>query len=209
MLILEDRILVKASAGDGCISFQTVSRHRKSGQRLMIVREKLEALEHEESVIANDIHSFAVLRRSISDGTVRIDFSWLSGSPERLTGWEQQVTLPYEKLMNFVRNSTEKNGPKTWSALSMQKKSHPKLVFCDQKRLRECLNNLTVRRKLSQALRDNFHYPYVDQIIFSYDYEPFSFMFREVRGGKPGICGALILHNLEGNLKKAYYSIHT
>lgn len=209
MLILEDRILVKAFAGDYCIGFQTISRHRKSGQRILIVRETLEALEHEESVIANDIHSFAVLRRSVSDGTVRIDFSWLSGSQERLTGWEQQVTLPYEKLMNFVRNSAKKNGPKTWSALSMQKKSSPKLVFCDQKRLRECLDNPTVRRKLSQALRDNFHYPYVNQILFGHDFEPFSFMFHEVRDGKPGICGALILHNLEGNLKKSYYSIHT
>ena len=206
---MKDRILVKASAGDYCIGFQTISRHRKSEQRFLIIREKLEALEHEESVIANDIHSFAVLRRSVSDGTVKIDFSWLGGSPEQLTGWEQQVTVPYEELMNFVRNSAKENGPKTWKVLSLENNSCPELVFCDQKRLRKCLDNPTVRRKLSRALRDNFHSPYADQILFGHDFEPYSFLFREVRDGKQGICGALIFHNLEGNLKKAHYSVHT
>lgn len=206
---MDDSILIKVYAGDYCLGFRTVSRHRKSCQKLLIVREKVEALENQDTVIAHDLHSFAVLRRNVSAGTVTIDFSWLSGSSGHLTGWEQSVTLPYDALMEFARRSTEKDGPRMWNILSRQEKSQTKLVFYDQRRLRECLENRTVRKKFSRALRDSFRSPYVDQVIFGHDSEPFSFMFREVRNGRTGICGALILHNFQNDLKKAYYSVHT
>lgn len=37
---------------------------------------------------------------------------------------------------------------------------------------------------------------------------PYSFFFREFRGGRAGICGGLILHN-QDDIFKAYYNIHT
>lgn len=212
MLNLNDKILIKVFAREYCIGFKTISHQRKSERIFWVTREKIGTLEHmksAETIIVNDIYSFAALKRDIPAGTVEIEFSWLSGSVNHLTGWTQNVTLPYDALMDFTHRSTEKDGPKMWNILSMQEKSQPKLVFRDQRRLRECLENHMVRKKLSRALRDNFHSPCVEQIIFGYDSEPFSFMFREMRDGRAGICGALILHNFQNDLKKAYYSVHT
>lgn len=204
-----DRTLVKAYALANGIDFRTVSRTRKSPQRFYILRSVLEGLTANQTVIVSDIHCFVVLRRSSSDGTLRIEFTWLQGGPNKLDGWEETVILPYETLMNFVRASSLEDGPKEWRRLSLHMDNHPKIVFYDQEGLRKCLENKTVRGKLSRALRDNFHYPNVEQITLYHDFEPYSFLFQEVRAGQAGVVGGLILHNHDNDLKKAYYAIHT
>lgn len=206
---MTDRTLVKVSAGKNCIGFRTVTRQKKSPQQFLMIREKLEATAHEDEVTVSDIHSFAVLTRKPSAGTLDIKFTWLSGSPTQLAGWEQWVTLPHEKLLAFVRASAREDGPKEYQMLSCQAASRPKLVFLSKERLRECVKNKIIRHKLSLVLRDNFNYPYTDRILFGRDFEPFSFSFREERGGVPGICGGLIFHSCEGDLKKGYYSVYT
>lgn len=206
---MDDRTLVKVSAGENCIGFKTISRRRKSGHEFLVTRGELARLENETEVISNDIRSFAVLRRNTANGTVSIHFSWLDGGcNSTLTGWEDTVILPYDALAAFVQASTQEDGPKKWQHLSLCRTSRPKLVFHAQDRLRECLANRTVRKKLSHALRDHFNYPSVEQIIFYHDFEPYSFMFQEVRNGRSGMCGGLIFHN-RGDLKKAEYSVHT
>ena len=50
--------------------------------------------------------------------------------------------------------------------------------------------------------------PCADKIEFYDDYTPYSFIFREIRNGKPIVTGGLALHELE-DIKKAHYSIHT
>lgn len=62
-----------------------------------------------------------------------------------------------------------------------------------------------VRLTSSRQLFICFHW---DEIRFYNDFVPYSFFFREFRGGQPGICGGLILHGQE-NMAKAQYSIHT
>lgn len=206
---MNDRILVKLYAGEYCIGFRTISRRRKSSQKFLITRERLEALETTDSIITCDIHSFAVLRRDEARNMVTIEFTWLSGITNRLTGWEETVTIPYDALKDFLKSSADENGPETWNVLSVRKSSLPKIVFRNKSRLRECLENRTVRKKLAHALRDNFKYPNVDQIILGGDSQRYSFLFQEMRDGKPGICGGLIFHNYQDDLKKAYYSVHT
>ena len=93
--------------------------------------------------------------------------------------------------------------------LSLRLTARPKLVFHDRERLRECLANRMVRKKLSHALRDNFHYPYVERIEFYHDFAPYSFLFREVRNGRDGVVGRLHFHSAQGDLRKATYSVHT
>lgn len=205
-----NRTLVKATAGKSCIGLKTVSRERGSSRRFLMIREHFAKLSNEETVIVSDIHSFAALRRSEATGLLTIDFTWLSGSCNgEVSGWEESVVLPYDALMAFVRDSTREDGPKEWKHLSVCSSSRPKLVFHDQEGLRKCVANRIVRGKLARALRDNFCYPGAVQIEFYPDFEPYSFIFHEERGGCAGITGGLTLHRRENDLKKAYYSIHT
>lgn len=206
---LYNRTLVKVSASEHCISFRTVSRRRKSPRSFLVTRDELERLEHEDRIIVSDIHCFASLRRDISAGTLTIDFSWLTGDCDRLTGWEETVRLPYDALTAFVHDSAQEGGPEKWAALSLEQAARPQIVFADVEGLRKCLQNKTVRGKLSRALRDNFRYHSTEQVIFYRDFEAYSFFFRTFSKGQSTMCGGLIFHNFQNDLKKAYYSVHT
>lgn len=204
-----NRTLVKACAQEYGIDFRTVNRARKSPRQFYILRTVLEELPADEAVIVSDIHCFAALRLCGSDGTLRIDFTWLQGGCDGLTGWEESVILPYGSLVNFMHKSCQECGPEKWKHLSLCADSRPKIVFHDHEGLRKCLENKTVRGKLARALRDNFRYSGADQISFYHDFVPYSFLFQEMRGGRVGTVGGLILHNGDNDLKKAYYSVHT
>lgn len=206
---MNDRILVKAYANEHGIDFRTVSRTQKSPHRFYVLRDTLARLEREPYIVAHDIYSFAVLRRDDYRGTLTIDFTWLKGSARALSGREETVTLPYDKLMEFVTASVQEGGPQTWRALSMDV-SHrkPKFVFQSKETLHSVLENATIRHKLFRCLSSQFRWPDSDQINFYNDFAPYSFFFRETRRGKDGICGGLILHGQE-DMSKAYYSVHT
>lgn len=205
-----NRTMVIATAGENCISFRTVNWRHKTPQRFLIVRDRLENLEDGCTEIVSDIHSFAALRRNENSELLTINFTWLSGvCGGEVSGWEESVVIPYIPLLIFMRESSQEGGPKEWKRLCVCSTSRPRLVFHDQERLRECVTNKTVRRKLARALRDNFHSPGVEQINFYHDFMPYSFFFREVCDGRDGICGGLIFHNYHDDLKKANYSVHT
>ena len=206
---MTDRTMVKVSASEHCISFRTVNRRRKSPRTCVVTRDELKRLECEDRIISSDIHCFAAFRRDVHSGTVTIDFSWLTGGPDRLTGWEYTVTLPNDALTDFVHDSAQEGGPEKWAVLSLEQAVHPRVVFADVDGLRKCIQNKTVRGKLARALRDNFHYYHVEQIVLYHDFEAYSFFFRTFWNGRPTMCGGLILHNLQHDLKKAYYSVHT
>ena len=205
---MSNRTLVKVYAGENCIGFRTISRNRKSRQRYLVTRDQLARLEYEPQIITRDIYSFAVLRHDTNAGTLSIDFSWLNGSSGgRLMGWEETVTLPYDALTDFVQASAQEDGPQQWKTLSIEKMTTPEIVFVDKPRLRECLENRVVRKKLARALRDNFRCD--ERVEFYHDSIPYSFVFRSFRAGWSPLVGGLIFHNYEGNLKKAHYSVHT
>ena len=206
---MNGRTLIKATAGENCISFRTITRNRKSPQRFLILRDELAKLETQASVISHDIWSFAVLRRDATEDTLEIQFTWLTGSENHLHGWDEIVTLPYSQLMAFVADSALENGPKKWKALSIDtSKRRPKFVFNSQKTLHAILHNGVIRHKLFRFLRDNFIWPRSEQIRFFSNFVPYSFVFQEVCNGQPVMTGGLTIHGQE-NMSKAYYSIHT
>ena len=204
---MDNRTLVKVSASEHCIGFKTVSRQRKSPRTFLVTRDELARLEQTPKIITQDIYCFAALRLNTATRTLDIDFSWLQKRYDcELTGWEETVVLPYDALMAFVQASAKEDGPKKWRALSLQAAMTPKIVFVDTERLRQCLENRIVRRKLVQALQTNFRG--ADRVEFYHDFEAYSFMFESYRAGRSSIVGGLILHD-QGNLKKAHYSVHT
>ena len=204
---MDKRTLVKVSAGEHCIGFKTVSRQRKSPRTFLVTRDELARLEQTPKIITQDIYCFAALRLNTATRTLSIDFSWLQHHYDcELTGWEETVVLPYDALMAFVQASAKEDGPKKWRALSLQAAMTPKIVFVDTERLRQCLENRIVRKKLVQALQNNFQG--ADRVEFYHDFEAYSFMFESYRAGRSSITGALVLHDRD-DLKKAYYSVHT
>lgn len=206
---MNNRTLIKASVRENCIGFKTISWRKKSPRTFLITRDRLEKLEREQVVIANDIHSFAILRRNIPAGTLHIDFTWLGcDGDNNVTGHKETVTIRYDSLMTFVHDSAKEGGPSKWSTLSVIEGKRPRLIFYDVEGLRRCLENIKVRRKLLRFLRDNFKFFSADEIGFYPDFEPYSFFFCGRSNGVPGLRGGLILHGQE-NMEKAYYSTHT
>ena len=202
------RILIKVSASENCIGFKTITRRRKSEHNFLVTRDELARLEYEPQIITRDIYSFAVLRHDTNAGTLSIDFSWLNGSSSgNLIGWEERVTLPYDGLVAFVQASAREDGPKEWKTLSIEKVTTPQIVFVDKDKLRKCLENRVVRKKLARALRDNFRCD--ERVEFYHDFMAYSFMFKSFRSGWSPLIGGLIFHNHKDDLKKAYYSVHT
>jgi len=206
---LNDRILVKVSANESSISFQTVTKKRKSPHRFYILRSELERLRREGSVITYDLHSFARLRYDPDKGVLPIRFIWLSASDRgEFTGWEQTVRLPYDTLAEFAARSLVDGESKQWKALSLAERRTPKLVFCSKENLHAAVSNKIVRSKLVRCLRDHFDWLSTDEIRIFNDFLPYSFFFQAYRAGCPGICGGLILHDHQ-DLGRAYYSMHT
>ena len=204
---MENRTLVKVSAGENCIGFKTISRRRKSPRTFLVTRDELARLEEKPEVISQDIHCFAALRLNSFSRTLSINFCWLQSClNNELTGWEETVPLPYDELMAFVNASTQEGGPKNWNVLSLQQTVTPRVVFYDTEELRKCLSNRAVRGKLARALRDNFLG--ADRVEFFHDFEAYSFMFQSYRSGRPSTVGGLILHD-QSDLKKARYLVHT
>ncbi len=206
---MKNRTLVKLAAGKHCVGIRTVSRSGKSPREFLVSRRALETLEQEQVVIVNDIHSFAILRRNPVAGTLHIEFTWLRSDGETIiSGHKETVTVPYDGLIAFIRDSAKPGGPSKWSALSIVEGKQPRLVFHDIDGLRRCLENIQVRRKLLRFIRDNFKFSSADEIGFYPDFAPYSFFFRAFRNGVPGMAGGLILHG-QSDMGKAYYSTHT
>ena len=207
---MQPRTMVKAACVSDCITFRTVSREGKSPRELYVFRSLFDDLADRGYAVTYDGLSCAEFCLDRMKNVVSIRFLWLARRGDGyLSGRDETVMLSYKKLAAFVKASAQADGPKEWQARSMtSRRRQPKLVFCDEKPLRDCLSRKEVRRKLVRFLRDNFHWIGSDEIRFYCDFIPYSFFFQEIRDGKPSLAGGLILHGQE-DMQRAYYSIHT
>lgn len=206
---MKERTLVYMTFRNDFIGMRTVSRSQKSPHRFYISSHKLEELEDRSEVIAQDIHSFAALRRDSCAGTVRIEFTWLGDDGKGVSGYQDAVTLPYGKIMECLHESRLMNAPVVWKALSIDNSvKQAKFVFKSRKNLHAALKNGGIRRKLIRFLRDQFIWAYSEKIEIYDEFTPYSFFFRETRNGEAGISGGIILHGQE-DMETAYYSRHT
>lgn len=204
---MKSRTLVKIKAEGQWLLFRTVSRGKKSPCTFYVLRSRLERLEDlsDPVVVVSNFPDFAEFRRNIIRGELQIRFSWMNSTNDRLTGWTETVTLPYDAFIHFLRSAAE---GEQWSVLSSEKSLSPRLIFCEGNAIREVASNKLVRHKLARFLRDHFRWNSGGTLHFYSDYVPYSFFFRETLDGQPGICGGLILHDQE-DMKRAYYSVHT
>lgn len=206
---MNDRTLVSLIFRADCISLRTVSRSRKSPHHFYILRSRLEELEHTPYMIVHDIYSFAVLRRDTYVGTIEIEITWLSGDGITVSGYKETIILPYEQMVAFLNKSVYEDRPIVWKTLSIDSsRKRPQIIFKSRENLHAALADNMVRRKLIRSLRDEFRWPRSERIEFYNDFLPYSFVFKEIRDGKPVMTGGLILHN-QDDMQKAHYSIHT
>ena len=205
---MKERTLVHMIFRKDCTGFRTVSRSRKSPHRFFISRDNLEKLGRKPELIIHDVCSFAVLRRDSQARIIEIEITWLSEDRGYVFGYQDTLALPYEKIMEHLRES-QQGEPVVWKTLSMDiHREQPRFVFKSRRNLHAVLENAAIRRKLIRFLRDQFRWPCSDEIEFYDDFMPYSFIFKEIRENKPVMTGGLILHGQE-DLKNAHYSIHT
>lgn len=208
---MTNKIMLRAHAGENTVQFRTVSARMKSPQRFYITYGELDRLQRDGHIITNDIHSFARLWLDERRDRITFDFTWLTGrSFDRVDGFEQTVRIHWSKFQAFLEECHDPDGPKDFRAISLElSKRRPRLVFDGNRaNLRAAIGNPLVRRKLGKALMVNFCWPDADEVHLTNDFTPYSFFFREFRGGQARLCGGLILHGQE-DMSKAYYGIHT
>ena len=208
---MTNRIMLHAHADENTIQFRTVSARMKSRQRFYITYSKLDRLQRDGSIITNDIHSFVQIRLDRRRDRITFEFTWLTGRGfDRVEGVEQTIHLRWSAFRAFLETCRQPDGPKDFKAISLDVSRHrPQLVFDGNRaNLKAAIGDPLVRRKLGKALMTNFNWPDADEIHLYNDFTPYSFFFREFRGGQALMCGGLILHGQE-DMSKAYYGIHT
>lgn len=208
---MTDRIMLRAYANDNTVSIQTYTPRMKPPQHFYITYGEFDRLQRDGRLITNDIYSFVQLRLDKRHDRIEFRFTWLSGrSHHRVEGMEQTVILRWSKLLTFLHDCRQPDGPKEFKAVSMDVcRDRPRLVFDgNRENLRAAIGNRLVRHKLSKALMVNFNWPNSEEIHFTNDFMPYSFFFREIRNGRPCLCGGLILHN-QDDPRRMTYSVHT
>ncbi len=208
---MDNRIMVKLSVSDDCISLRTFSRGYHSPQRFILTKSELLELDEKRYLTVSDIRSFAklALRKTMEQEEVlEIDFTWLNDAGSgKVSGVTETVRLSYEKFRELAKESGEDGTQK--KMLSLKDDSRIRIAFLSRKNLRAVAETKMLRKRLGKFMGNHFlRWKGSRQIILYDDFEPYSFFFQEQTPYGAGICGGVILHGRE-NLKKAYYGIHT
>lgn len=208
---MTNRTMLIVRADENTVWFRTVGARVKSPRRFCATYDALDRLQRDGHIIVSDIHCFLQARLDGRRDLAVFDFTWLTGRCfDRVEGFEQTVRLRWSKFQAFLEICHDPEGPRDFKALSLDApRDRPRLVFDGNRaNLRAAIGNPLVRRKLGKALMANFNWPDADEIHLTNDFVPYSFFFREYRGGRACMCGGLILHGQE-DMAKAYYGIHT
>lgn len=208
---MNNRIMIKLSASEDCITLRTFTKDYHSPQGFILTQKEMMELEEKGHLTVSDIRSFAelALRKSIEQEEIlEIVFTWLSDAGGgKVSGMTETVRLPYEKFKELVEESRENGTQKRM--LSIEERGRVKVTFQSRRNLRAVAETKALRKKLGKFMGNHFlRWKGSRQITVYDDFEPYSFFFQEQTPYGAGMCGGVILHGRE-NLEKAYYGIHT
>lgn len=206
---MNNSTLVKLCVDAEYCSFRTVSRDDQGKRQVFYgLRDQFLALQQKSEVVMKDGSNFAVFRADRNRNTLTIMFYWLSTNIEGyVTGKTQQVILPYDRTLNFVKDCAERKSEEC-RILSLPNVRSPRIVFDSKEKLKKVVNNRIIRSKLSKFLRNAFQWNSATEIRLYDDFVPYSFFFQEMCGDTVGLEGGVILHGVD-EPKAAYYAIHT
>lgn len=201
---MSNSTLVKLKLAGAELYLRTISRERKSPQNIMITTYSINSLCEPSQTARIERHedSFVEMWKDSAYEMVHFRISWLNRDGSWITGWEQEINLPFSDLMQFIHGKMGRE----WTVLSLKRPEYPKLVFCETDNLREAVNNLAVRRKLVRVLRDGFDFIRADKIMFYNEKAPYSFLFYLMNHEKDIGAATLTLEGQE-NMRRAQYTI--
>ena len=198
--------MVKINFMRSAVDIRTYSRRHKSFGFLLLRDEAKEILER-DSHIARVGFSFGEFTHK--EEQIGVRFSWLYGKgADRLEGYEEYLTLSDDAVEALRRFASGEQIETQVNFLSCDEPQFPHIVFESRKTLHNVAQNKVLRRKLGKFLASNFRWHNTEEIIVRDDFGN-NFFFEEQNSSRPGLCGGIILHNPDGDLKRSYYSLHT
>lgn len=206
--------MVKIERTENFLYFRTIKRSekqiKKSPGSFAVPRHAISNLDGTTATLS-DGGCYAKLWLDPMEKEVVITFSWLhEHSDGTLIGWRQTVRLPYEKLVRFDDEAYDSGACNVLRLLSRDFLPKPQLVFKGCENLRAVVAIPMLRHKLFACLRNHFDWKSSRRILLYNDSAPFSFFFEEeLKNGKSGICGGVILQGWNTNRAKAHYEVHT
>lgn len=190
-----DRILFKATAAERYIDFQFISLARRDYRHVYIPRTYLMQTRSNNTVIVDMIDTVVILCNMKDVHVLGIVIRWPDEDGRPMRDEYESVYVPYEAFMDFYWKSFQSGGPVVWRSLDMDYLKQPKFVFEDKGKLRQCLENEIVRKKLIRYLRDNFYGGIEDserEIHFCAHPKPYSFTIKRV-GSYPTYIQEMVL----------------
>lgn len=207
---MSERTMLKIRASGDFLILRTYSRAHKLSGEFFLQRFSFDELQEKGLVVVLDSPSVLTIRQDKRAGTLTFGFLWLKRCGDNeLRGREETVTVLESRLMDFIRESENPDGPARWAALGMTMAHFPRFTFQSRRNLKAVVGNRMIRHRFCKTLESHFRWPSTDEIIIYDDIVPYSFGFTELRNGKQGICGGIILHNHDHDLQKSYYGVHT
>ena len=147
---MNNRIMIKLSASEDCITLRTFTKNYHSPQGFILTQKELSELEEKGYLTVSDIRSFAelALRKSIEQEEIlEIVFTWLSDAGGgKVSGMTETVRLPYEKFKEFVVESRENGTQKRM--LSLEEESRVKVTFQSGRNLKAVAETKALRKNL-------------------------------------------------------------
>ena len=193
------------------LTLRTISRKHKSN-RFVLTQEEIVSFLRNGRLIAKDLYSFAELKQK--EKRVEVRFSWLDMKANQLSGRDEFVVLPEEFIYlarEFATGWRDENETRRLY-LSTDQANYVHIRFNSRRNLHNVTQDKVLRNKLANFLKNNFKWPSRGpnhEIAIFDDVGPYFFGFEERLNGRPGICGGIILHNPDGDLKRSYYCLHT
>jgi len=213
-----NRVAVKLVRTDSCIMFRVISRANKTSKNNFRHNFYCTAnvlLQFNDYIIERDIYSFLKMVIYRAENKVSLDFTWLSSRSDGFVqGFTESLLIPYDKYKEFLLSDKEST-----MILCELETCNRKLEFNSEKNLSEILKNPALKRKFVKFICSNFNYYDTKKIVFTDDYYPHSFYFRQIKEStneygetceRVSMCGGLIFHQPKDvDISKGYFSVHT
>lgn len=212
-----DRTLVKInSVGKTYVTFRTVSMDKSSADRFFVERKKLinYISRHDIFETYHDSNQYSTIKAKFGDykskSTIIITFTWLNGTENDLSGYQETVELYLAPLYDWLWKIEKTDDDLEYKDLNIIRNSQPKITFTRTENLRHVIRDKRKRRCLTKFLRSELTRWNTREIRIYNDFEKNSFGFSEIKAdGTPGTIGGIIYHSDPKNPRNTKYAIHT
>ena len=201
-----DNVLIKLKTDGDYLRIWTCDRVHGLSRCFIVQREAVARAMNGECVVESDIDGFTEIFER--NAAMLVKMYWISTNGDTLSGYKQFMELPKELLQDLVTGNRQ-------IVRYLYRPGKPQARIDTShagKVVREATRTPALRRALSKAMRDNFHWGREETITLYRDYNACDFYFRTSSGCPTE--GGLILHKSiirtpVGRRPRLQYGIHT